>query len=641
MRYAFLVAVAAAWPVFGQSVAWDSSGNSMLNGTYYFREVFYIVGDNAGDLGRAIALYGNVSFDGAGHYTMTSATVVDSNASVLQTLNHTGTYTIAASGYGYLSNPLSSTDNVFGLVGQKGIFVGSSTEAGSTTGFNDLFIAAPVSSPAATNATFKGTYWVADTDAVGIAQGSPSGVTSSLFQLSPDGAGNLGNVAITGFVGAYGSSLLSQSFSGVKYVFSNGAANLQFPNSNSSTPLISGQRYMYITPDGDFVFGGSPVAWDFFVGVRTSSTAPTFSGQYYQAGIDEDDSQLGSGYGLLDTYYGSLAANSGLVVGHQRIASVFNSGAIDYTYGDAYNVSSNGTYTAGALRYAVGAGGLIRIGSGIGPYLGLNVAVAAPSLTGSGVYLDPAGIVNAASSAPFTTQIAPGELITLYGSNLASSPLVASTVPYPTTLGKVQVMINGTAAPIYYVAPTVVSVWVPYSITGSVAQIQVINNGSSSNSTTMWIGTTAPGIFTNPANGLGYAAALHSDYSLVTPSHPAVAGETISVYLTGLGAVTPSVADGALAPMDTLSKTNNAITADIAGVTATVGFAGLAPGLAGLYQVNLTIPSGLSAGDHILDIAGPTAYTTEALISISGSTAAAGAEAVRPAGKIRRKPPQK
>ena len=122
---------------------------------------------------------------------------------------------------------------------------------------------------------------------------------------------------------------------------------------------------------------------------------------------------------LLDTYYGAINASGGSLVGHQRLASVLNATTsngslieypIDYTYGDAYPANAS-TYSAtamryvagkGAMRYAVGAGGAVRIGSGIGPNLGLNVALAAPTLSGSGVYLNPLGIVNAASWAPFT-----------------------------------------------------------------------------------------------------------------------------------------------------------------------------------------------------------------------------------------------
>ncbi len=67
-------------------------------------------------------------------------------------------------------------------------------------------------------------------------------------------------------------------------------------------------------------------------------------------------------------------------------------------------------------------------------------------------------------------------MLTLYGSNLAGGIQVASAAPFLNTLGNVQVMINGIAAPIYYVTPTQLSAIVPYGITGTVAKVQVVNN---------------------------------------------------------------------------------------------------------------------------------------------------------------------
>src|SRR5689334_15369769 len=136
MRIARLLFFTAAILSPAAAQSWDNSGNGMLSGTYYFREVFYIVGDNAGDLSRALALYNTVTFDGNGKYTM-NAVLADSNLGSLQSGTLTGTYSISASGEGFLSNPLSAGDFIFGVVSQSGIFVGSSTESS----FNDLFIA--------------------------------------------------------------------------------------------------------------------------------------------------------------------------------------------------------------------------------------------------------------------------------------------------------------------------------------------------------------------------------------------------------------------------------------------------------------------------------------------------------------------
>jgi len=627
-RLFLFCAVASAWPAAAQT--WDSSGNGMLSGTYYFREVYYIIGDNAGDFSRALALYNQVTFDGNGHYTM-NAVLADSNAGTLQsgTISN-GTYSISASGYGFISNPLSTGDFIFGLVSQSGVFVGSSTEAG----FNDLFVAAPLLPAGASTSTFKGTYTVADIDLSGPLYYGVGYALNSMFQMNPDGAGNLGTVNITGYAGLGGSTVYTQSSPGIKYVFSNGAWSVTFPSTSNAT-LVSGQKYVYSSPDGNFIFGGSPNGFDMFVGVRMGTTAPTLNGLYYQAGIDEDESNLATGgYGLLDTYYGSLSASGGSIVGHQRQSDVFFKYPTGYTYSDTYTVKTDGTYSTPAMRYAVGAGGAVRIGSGIGPFLAINVALQAPSPTGSGVYINPQGVVNAASFAPFTAGISPGELITIYGSNLASGTQFASSVPFPTMLGNTQVNINGLMAPIYYVTPGQISVIVPYAVGTSIATIQVINGDTTSNTVTSLINLTTPGVFTIPSGGIGYGAVLHADYSLVTPASPAQIGETVSVYLTGLGTVNPAIQDGAAGPVTTLSNTTNTIAADISGIAATVTYAGLAPQLAGLYQVNVTIPAGLTAGDHTLDISGPDSYATEALISIrAASTTSAVEQRVPPRRK--------
>jgi uncharacterized protein (TIGR03437 family) len=618
-----LLLAAAAGPAAAQS--WDTSGNGKLSGTYYFREVFYIwSGDSYGDLGQAVSVYGNITFDGAGNYSL-NCSVMDSNLGGVATCaawlkyyygttaTTSGTYSISSSGYGFISNPLSPTDTIYGLLSQQGIFVGSTTESG----FNDMFIAAPLSSPMATNATFKGSYWIADLDFPG---GSPLSTLSYMYQANPDGAGNLGSVSVTGYVGRGGATVVSQTIAKTTYAFSNGAASMAFP---TSTSLISGQKFLYISPDGNFVFGGSPTGWDMFVGVRTGT--PSFGGLYYQAGIDEP---IYGSEGDLDTYYGAISYGVYGSVGHQRLAQIFgtnpNGYAIDYTYTDTYTANAT-TYSNSLMRYAVGAGGAARIGSGIGPYLGLNVALAAPSLSGTGVFLNPQGIVNAASWAPFTSAIVPGEFLTLFGTGLApSNYAAASTVPFPNILGGVQVMIDNIPAPIYSVTPGEISVVVPYGIGTGVVTIQVIDNLAASNTVTMYAGLTDPGAFTLAENGLGYGAVQHNaDYSTVTASNPAQPGEYLIVYLSGLGAVTPAVTDGAAAPgSPSLSTTTNAITVYIGGQSVTPIYSGLVPGSAGLYQLDVQVPTGLTAGDNYLDIAGPDSYTSEALISVgSGSVA--------------------
>jgi uncharacterized protein (TIGR03437 family) len=245
--------------------------------------------------------------------------------------------------------------------------------------------------------------------------------------------------------------------------------------------------------------------------------------------------------------------------------------------------------------------GFVSIGKG--PVLGLSFGVKAPDFSGSGVYLNPTGVVNAASSAPFIAGLAPGELITLYGSGLAGSTVVAPALPFPTTLGNVQVSINGRPAPIYYVSSTQISVIVPYETEISFAQIQVTNNGAKSNTVTVYMNDAAPGLFSVDQNGLGYAIARHADYSYVTKDNPAKKGETIVVVLSGLGTVSPAAPAGAAAPAaEPLSRTTGQFYVYIDGYDSTTSYVGLAPGLAGLYQINVTIPTTVSSGDVYLDV---------------------------------------
>jgi uncharacterized protein (TIGR03437 family) len=646
LKAALFLCVAAVWPLAAQTPVFDTSGNGMLNGTYYFRHVFYLIDTSEdsdgiiGDVGNAIAVYGNIAFFGNGTYTISNAFVNDSGAGVAAdplscylaettcaasaatTVN--GTYSISASGFGFLVDPISG-DNVYGLVAANGIFSGSSTEAGVSGAYSDLFIGAPLPSPLPTG--FNGSYTV-----VGYTPGE-----DLAFTLNPSG-GNLA-VAISGYYEGGGDATITQS-SNVPYTFSNGAAVLNFPTNTNANFITGGQEFLYFSRDGNFFFGGSSTGYDMILGVNNTSSDQSFgacggsSCLYYQAGIDQDTSQLSTGYADFDGYYGSFnATNTGNVIAHERLADqIFSVSTYGYTFADAFTPPVTGAYVDNnyAFNYWVGDGGTVRIGQGIGPYLGLTVAFQAPNFTPSGpVYINPTGIVNAASFSPFTSGVAPGEFITIFGTNLAPSTLVASSIPYPTMLNGVQVIIDGVAAPLYFVTPGQIAAIVPSENPYELANIQVINNGVSSNVVSELINPTVPGIYTIPSGGIGYAAVVDTNTGkIVTPSTPANPGDTVEVFATGLGTAYPPVADGAAPPDSPLSNTVATIQADLDGNNATVLFAGLAPTLAGLYQINVTIPSSTTAGDHALDISGLDStgttlqsYEQQVLISVSGGLA--------------------
>jgi len=629
----WLLPLAAAWPAAAQT--WDNSGNGLLKGSYYFRQVVWLVGDNYGDLQEAISIFGGITFDGNGNYTI-NGQVMDSNSSSSQPQNYSagGTYSIAASGYGFLSSTIpaaqgSPPDSVYGLV-SNGIFVASSTE--NSYAYNDLFIAAQLPSATPTISAFQGAYSMLSLDFP--SPGSQNGVLynrASSFQLNPDGNGNIGVVRASGYVAGNGSTVTNQNISGVRYIFSNGAAVVSFGGSlSASSNLIAGQKYLYFSPDGNFVFGGSPQGWDMLVGVRTSSNTgpPKFNGLYYQAGVVVDNSQLASAGADIQSGYGSVDVASGLLLAHHRLLSPFNNNPVDYTYADGPTANTDGTYDDSYNHYVFGAGGAVGVALAKGSALGITALVQAPKFSGTGPYIDPTGILNAGSFAPFTASLAPGELISIFGTNLASRTASDDTLPF--NLAGVQVMINGSAAPIYSVNPTQINAVVPFTTTTVVASVQVINNGAPSNTVTNYVGLTQPGVFLNYVNGYNYAAAQHSDYSLVTPSKPASVGETLLVYLTGLGDVNAS------------GNTTNTFTAYVDGVAATVSFAGSQSSVGGGYQLNVVVPSGIHSGNVYLDIVGPDSYNSEAALPIApgngASVVSAGLPRLRPA--LRSKAPK-
>jgi uncharacterized protein (TIGR03437 family) len=585
--------------------SWDGSGNGMLKGAYFFRNVvWYASGNTRGDLLGAIALYGTLNFDGNGNYTATCQVQISASALANCPSGITGIYRVSAGGFARIASIAEPGEEIDGLV-SNGVLVASSTDPVSPD-HNDLLIAAQASDPPASAASVNGKYWAVDFD-------TPSSLMqnarSSTFALNFDGAGNIGTVDASGYIGSSGATVVTQSVPNVRYSFANGVGTLNFGNAMAAQSLVYATRTIYTSADGRFVFGGLPNGFDMFVAVKAvSGDAPSnlANGFYYTAGLIEDESQLSAGITDFRTYFGAFNANGSLQLGHQRPFSTNYGAAFDYTYARAYSLNADATYDDGLnpFRNIVGAGGDFQVGAGKGPFLGISVALKAPSFSGSGVYLNPTGVVNAASYAPFTVGLSRGQLITLYGTNLSNSTLVDGS--FPPSLGGVIVLINTRQAPIYVVSPTQISVQVPFSTTEATATIQVINNGTLSNSVMVFMNTTTPGVFTQNQAGNGYAAALHSaDYSLVTANNPAKQGETILVYLTGMGTVNPAVNAGTPAPNDPLSIVTSATGVYIDGKAATVGFNGLAPGFVGLYQMNVQIPTGISSGDVNLEIAGP------------------------------------
>ena len=160
--------------------------------------------------------------------------------------------------------------------------------------------------------------------------------------------------------------------------------------------------------------------------------------------------------------------------------------------------------------------------------------------------------------------------------------------------------IGGVAAPLLFVSLFQVNVQVPFEIQPSQVPLTVVLDGVESGPLTAAANNTSPGIFTLLSNGSGTGIFLHgADFSLVSQTNPAHPGEVVLIYATGLGAVLPAVADGAAAPLNPLANAVGSVSVQINGEdTGTPSYAGLAPGFAGLYQINVQIPADITtAGD--------------------------------------------
>jgi len=214
------------------------------------------------------------------------------------------------------------------------------------------------------------------------------------------------------------------------------------------------------------------------------------------------------------------------------------------------------------------------------------------------------GAVNAAAPA---AALSPGELFSIYGVNLAAEAQWPLLLPLPATMAAASVQIDGIDAPLVYVSPLQINAQVPWEAAPGAATLTVTHAGVAA-SQTVSISAAGPAIFT--LYGSQEAAARNQDYSINTQDNLAAPGEAILLFGTGLGAVSPGVPTGAPASANPLSWVTANVTATVGGVSADVLFAGLAPGYAGLWQINVTLPTGVSgAVPAIVTVAGVASNT--------------------------------
>jgi uncharacterized protein (TIGR03437 family) len=570
------------------------SSNQSLNGKYFFRQVMLVTdGSTSANVTNTISGEGSITFDGNGNFAVSGQQISGTTAAASLTVN--GTYAVSPGGFMTLSNPLKSGVTLNARLGQ-GAVVGSSTEAGPT--IFDIFIAIPAP-VGASNVTMLGSYWVSSLEFPG---GGLANVRNTNFELTSTGAGSFVETTVTGQAANLDNILTTQTVGPITYSISgDGSGTITFAGAMTNAQLISGVENIFMAPGGVYFIGGSIAAGGhgLIVGIKDygtgNATNASWNGFYYAAGL-RYDTQPARLTAVVGSVHADGAGDSIWARRTKQTDGLFDSSPL-ITYN--LNADGSGVWASAPGHVNVDVDTTTFASSGVDIFNSTSYEIyfgvlLAPQ-SGTGVFLNPQGVLNAASSAPPGYPISPGAVVTLYGTGFPTTAATAATLPFGPMLGGVQVSVNGTPAPIYYVSSTQISAIVPFEVTGSTATLIVTVNGVKSNSVTVPMAATSPGIFSSPANGIGNAAALHGDYSLISATNPATQGEIISMYLTGLGATKPSVGDGAAAPGKApFALITGALAIYVGGVQVPANqiyFAGLAPTLAGLYQVNFMIPN--------------------------------------------------
>jgi uncharacterized protein (TIGR03437 family) len=219
-----------------------------------------------------------------------------------------------------------------------------------------------------------------------------------------------------------------------------------------------------------------------------------------------------------------------------------------------------------------------------------------------------ASIVHAATQS--AEALAPNTLATIYGTNLAFSThavalsdLTGGTLPL--SLDGVSVTVGNFLANLFYVSPGQINFLVPYNLTAGTVTVWVGRQGTAGPVVKIQLNSTAPGLFPWTGN---LAIASHLNGSLVSAAAPARGSEIIIIYAAGLGRVSPDTTSGKIDPFAATILALSQMQILLAGTpcpAANVLYAGLAPGFAGLYQINLRLPENIPSNPEIRISIGP------------------------------------
>ena len=210
-----------------------------------------------------------------------------------------------------------------------------------------------------------------------------------------------------------------------------------------------------------------------------------------------------------------------------------------------------------------------------------------------------------------TTPLTPNLITSLFGSQYATEVLAATTLPLPTNMAGIQVIVDGIEASLFFVSGTQINFQMPPQVTLGEKFLQVFRDGAPGNRITVNVAPRSAGLFLFGRAFYGAIAnATQNNFPLPTrfstpgfDTAPARPGDAIVIFATGLGAVDANLTAGEAASGSPLI---NAIDVPLVnfgglvfGAVGTPFFTGLAPGFVGLYQVNVIVPVNVADTDRV------------------------------------------
>jgi uncharacterized protein (TIGR03437 family) len=192
------------------------------------------------------------------------------------------------------------------------------------------------------------------------------------------------------------------------------------------------------------------------------------------------------------------------------------------------------------------------------------------------------GVANAAS---YLHSYAPGMALSVFGTNLAPSTQTAYALPLPLMLAGVSATVNGVPAPLYFVSPLQLNIQIPYETATGTALLAVSNNGQVA-TYSFPVSASAPGLYTADQSGSGP----------ITLNPSGNRGQIYTLFVTGVGDVSPPVSTGAGPAGAQVPVPLLAVSVTIGGVAASLQYLGIPSWSVGTLQVNFTVPPNAPLG---------------------------------------------